>query len=89
MSKTTKVKTEVREFEFHKSVFAAWRSETALKVKESIETDCKLWKLKKFIKDEADVSVRARSLIVWVQIEACQQVVVKHDRLLKEVFVSL
>ena len=49
------VKKESRQFEFHKSVFAAWRKETPAKVRESVETDCALWKLKKFIKDEEEI----------------------------------
>lgn len=55
ITKTMNVKKESRQFEFHKSVFAAWRKETPAKVRESVETDCALWKLKKFIKDEEEI----------------------------------
>jgi hypothetical protein len=43
----------------HLSVFKLWNEETASKMKESIEVDCSLWKLHKFINkkgEEGEVS---------------------------------
>jgi len=48
-----------RTFVKETSVFKAWHKETPSKVKESIESDCALWKLHKFINkkgEEGEVS---------------------------------
>ena len=75
-TKTMNIKKESRQFEFHKSVFAGWRKETPAKIKESIETDCSLWKLKKFIKDEDEI-------------KACRDLVEKHQQFLKDLFLNM
>jgi hypothetical protein len=49
-----------REFNFLTSVFKNWIRETPLKHKESIESDTILWKLKKFVKDQDDVSLKLK-----------------------------
>jgi hypothetical protein len=47
------------------SVFKQWLEEKPAKQRESIDVDCKLWKLMKFIKDENEV-------------EACKNVIWEH-----------
>jgi len=52
-------KVVTREFVFQTSVFKSWHKETAVKVRESIESDCSLWKLHKFMNkkgEEGEVS---------------------------------
>ena len=56
VSKTMKQSVVKRQFQFHTSVFKNWQRETTQKKKESIDIDCQLWKLKKFIKEESEVS---------------------------------
>lgn len=41
-----------RQFVKHTSVFKNWNEESKQKRKDSIESDCKLWKLRKFIKED-------------------------------------
>lgn len=61
-------KTQVREFTKETSVFRQWYKETPAKMKESVESDCQLWKLHKFINKKGDEG----------QIEACQAILLKH-----------
>ncbi len=77
ISKTLKTNVVKREFQLHHSVFAKWIPESASKVRESIESDCTMWKLAKFMKNDQS------------EIDACKAVVMKHCMLLKEIFINL
>ena len=57
-------------------MFKHWHEERPAKQKESVEVDCKLWKLRKFVKEESDV-------------ENCKAVIMEHQEKLKEVFINL
>ena len=57
---------QVPRFYKDQSVFKAWYNENAAREKESIDIDCSLWKLHKFIKGDED------------QILACKKVIMKH-----------
>lgn len=58
------VKVVQRKFVKHFSVFKLWNEETPAKQKESIEVDCSLWKLAKFIKgEEAEVILKMSNLL--------------------------
>ena len=58
MTKVKKTNIATRVFDFEKSVFSKWRRETAKQKRDSIEEDCKLWKIIKFVKNEGEVSYR-------------------------------
>ena len=68
-----------RQFVKETSVFKAWHKETLSKQKESIEEDCKLWKLPKFIKNKGEEG----------EIDACKALISKHSEFLKECFIDL
>lgn len=53
-----------REFQFHTSVFKGWHKETAQKVKDSIDSDCQMWKLKKFINKKGEENEVSSYLLV-------------------------
>jgi hypothetical protein len=60
-------------------VFKLWNKESAVKIKESVDTDCSLWKLSKFIKAKGEEG----------EIEACKNLILKHNIMLKEIFINL
>jgi hypothetical protein len=74
--KTAQVKTIERVFKKETSVFKLWLPEKESKVMESIDTDCKLWKLPKLIKGEN----------ASVEIENCRKVMLKHAHMMKGLF---
>ena len=60
----TKAKKQVhREFVKHASVFKLWHEESLAKQKESVETDCSMWKINKFIKGDDSEILECKKLI--------------------------
>ena len=78
-TRAAKSKVTARQFNKESSVFKQWLVEKPPKVKESVEIDCKMWKLPKFIKDGNTES----------EIEACKNVIMQNSLRLKEVFLHL
>jgi hypothetical protein len=79
LAKAVKKAINQRFFSKESSVFKQWKEETATQRKESIATDCQLWKLNRLMNKSKDDP----------EIERCRVLIMKHQEFLKEVFINL